>query len=166
MQMSGWVAVAAGGAMFGVMTTVVAFAVVSQPQPRASAVFPGAVRVTLDVAADEAARQRGLMHRAALGSNEGMIFVFEEPDAYHFWMKNTLIPLDIIWLDERGAILFIHHAVPPCGNQDPEDDRCPTWGPPAGTRARYVIEVEAGFARTHDLRSGQRVLLSGVPAPR
>lgn len=166
--MSGWtwIAGAACGSLLGVITSAATIAVASQPVQRASAVFPGAVRATLDVAADETARQRGLMGRAALGANEGMIFVFEEPDDYHFWMKNTLIPLDMIWLDERGAVLFIHHAVPPCGNQDPRDDSCPTWGPPAGTRARYVIEMQAGFAKRHDIRPGQRVRLSGVPPTR
>lgn len=131
--------------------------------PRATAVFSGDVRVSLDVADTEALRQRGLMYRTSLPPTEGMIFVFEQKGFYPFWMKNTLIPLDLFWLDERGTIVSIQHAIPPCGNTSEQDDDCPTFPPRAGTSALYVIETAAGFARKHGVQVGQRVVLTGLP---
>jgi uncharacterized protein len=131
--------------------------------PRAVAVFPGEVHVSLEISADERSRQRGLMFRQSLSPTEGMIFVFPEKGFYPFWMKNTLIPLDLFWLDERGTIVSIQHAVPPCGNVSDLDDDCPTFGPSPGTTALYVIETAAGFAKRHGIQVGQRVRLSGVP---
>lgn len=134
--------------------------------PRGLAVFNGDVKVSLEIADTEPLRQRGLMHRRGLAPTEGMIFVFEESGFYPFWMKNTLIPLDMFWLDERGRIVSLRENVPPCGNTSETDDTCPTWPPSAGTRAIYVLETVAGFARTHGVEVGQRVVLSGVPAAR
>jgi len=101
--------------------------------------------------------ERGLMFRESLPPNEGMLFVFEQTGVYPFWMKNTLIPLDIIWLDEDWRIVSIAAAVPPC-----RADPCPTY-PPAGP-ARYVVEVNAGFTRTHGIVRGDRVVVAGVRA--
>jgi uncharacterized membrane protein (UPF0127 family) len=78
-------------------------------------------------------------------------------------MKNTLIPLDLFWLDEAGTIVSIQHAIPPCGNTSEQDDDCPTFPPRAGTSALYVIETAAGFARKHGVKVGQRVVLTGLP---
>jgi uncharacterized membrane protein (UPF0127 family) len=132
-------------------------------RPRALAVFPGDVRLSLEVAADERTRQRGLMYRKAMAPTEGMIFIFEEKGYYPFWMKNTLISLDLFWLDERGTIVSIQHAVPPCGNVSELDSNCPMWDPTPGTTALYVIETVAGFAKQHGLEVGQQVKLSGLP---
>ena len=76
-----------------------------------------------------------------------MLFVFERPDKYSFWMKNTLIPLDIIWMDSRKRIIHIQPRVPPC-KQDP----CPQYGPPG--ESLYVLEVNAGIADRFKLRTG------------
>ncbi len=130
--------------------------------PRAHAVFAGDVRVSLEIADTERLRQRGLMYRKTLSPNEGMIFVFDEPGFYPFWMKNTLIPLDLFWLSADGTIVSIQADVPPCGNTSEADDGCPTWPPAVGTRASYVIETVAGFAARHRVEVGQRVQLSGL----
>ena len=132
--------------------------------PRAEAVFRGTVRVSVEIADTERLRQRGLMYRKTLSPTEGMIFVFEEQGFYPFWMKNTLIPLDLFWLAPDGTIVSIQRDVPPCGNTSEFDDGCPTWPPAAGTRALYVIETVAGFATRHGVAVGQRVRLSGMPA--
>jgi uncharacterized membrane protein (UPF0127 family) len=146
-----------------VLTTLAAPAVAQYASPRAGAEFEGGVRVSLEVADTEALRQRGLMYRRSLSPTEGMIFVFDEKGFYPFWMKNTLIPLDLFWLDERGTIVSIQHAIPPCGNTSEQDDDCPTFPPRTGTSALYVIEVVAGFAKRHGIREGQRVALTGLP---
>lgn len=130
--------------------------------PRATAQFENDVRLTLEVADTEPLRQRGLMHRRSLDPAHGMIFVFDEPGFYPFWMKNTLIPLDLFWLDAQGTIVSIQHSIPPCGNTSDLDDDCPTWPPAAGTQAVYVLETVAGFAKRHGITVGQRIRLTGV----
>jgi len=125
--------------------------------PRGRAVFPDGTTVNLEIADTEPVRQRGLMFRKQLAPNEGMVFVFPEPGYYPFWMKNTLIPLDMIWLDAERRIVSIARSVPPC-----KADPCPSY-PPGGT-ASFVIEVVSGFSRQHALKGGDVVTLEGVPA--
>jgi uncharacterized protein len=125
--------------------------------PRGRAIFPDGTAVTIEIAATEPVRQQGLMFRTQLAPNEGMVFVFPEPGNYPFWMKNTLIPLDMLWIDAQSRIVSIARSVPPC-----KADPCPSY-PPDGT-ATYVIEVVSGFARDHGLKAGDVVKLEGVPA--
>jgi uncharacterized membrane protein (UPF0127 family) len=129
-----------------------------QRRPTGSVTFPDGTRVQVEIAADEATRQRGLMFRESMAPNEGMVFVFDRPGIYPFWMKNTLISLDMLWLDQSGRIVHIAHSVPPC-----KADPCPSYPPDA--EAVYVVEVVAGFARTHKLKVGDQLKLTGVPAP-
>src|SRR5215218_5443429 len=114
-------------------------------RPTATLTFTGGVQVQAEIVDTPDAVERGLMFRESLGPNEGMLFIFEKTGFYPFWMKNTLIPLDIIWIDEQWRIVSIAESVPPC-----RTDPCATY-PPAGD-ARYVVEVSAGFAT-----AGERV---------
>ena len=125
--------------------------------PRGRAIFPDGTAVSVEIADTEPVRQRGLMFRDQLAPNEGMVFVFPEPGDYPFWMKNTLIPLDMLWLDTGRRIVAIARSVPPC-----KADPCPSYPPDA--IASYVIEVVSGFARQHNLKVGDVVKLEGVPA--
>jgi uncharacterized membrane protein (UPF0127 family) len=127
--------------------------------PRGEVVFPDKTVVTVEIADTPALQTRGLMFREHLGANEGMVFVFDEPGEHPFWMKNTLIPLDMIWLDADRRVLSIAHSVPPC-----RADPCPTY-PHAG-QAQYVVEVVGGFARRHGLKEGDRLVFKNVPGPR
>ena len=88
------------------------------------------------------------MFRESLPPDEGMLFLFEEEGAYSFWMKNTMIPLDMLWLDSGGRVVHIAHAVP-CV-QDP----CPHYTPAA--KARYVLEVNGGYAKAHGIVVGDK----------
>ncbi len=124
---------------------------------RGRVVFPDGTVVSLEVADTEAVRERGLMFRERLAPDQGMIFVFPEPGEYPFWMKNTLIPLDMLWLDARSRIVAMAQSVPPC-----KADPCP--GYPPNAIASYVIEVVSGFASQHRLKVGDTVKLEGVPA--
>jgi uncharacterized membrane protein (UPF0127 family) len=126
-------------------------------RPTATVTFAGDVQVQAEIVDTPETIERGLMFRKSLAPNEGMLFVFERAGFYPFWMKNTLIPLDIIWIDEGWRIVSIAESVPPC-----RADPCPTY-PPAGN-ARYVVEVAAGFARTHRVARGDQLKVSGLPA--
>lgn len=96
----------------------------------------GAQTFALEVSRSKADREMGLMHREAMQYNEGMLFEFETAGRHRFWMKNTLIPLDIIWLNENKEV--IHFATAnPCYS-----DPCDIHGPEG--LSRYVIELPAG----------------------
>jgi uncharacterized protein len=141
----------------GVMTGHARPAAAQWVRPTATVAFREGVQVRAEIVDTPPAVERGLMFRESLPPNDGMLFVFEQTGVYPFWMKNTLIPLDIIWLDEDWRIVSIAASVPPC-----RADPCPTY-PPAGP-ARYVVEVNAGFTRTHGIARGDRVIVAGVRA--
>lgn len=124
---------------------------------RAQAVFPDKTTVSVEIADTESTRSRGLMFREQLAPNEGMIFVFDEPGEHAFWMKNTLIPLDMVWLDADKRILHIAPSVPPC-----KADPCPTYSPAPGTRASFVVELVSGFATQHGLKVGDTLAVTGL----
>jgi uncharacterized membrane protein (UPF0127 family) len=124
--------------------------------PRGRVIFPDGTRVAVEIADSDPVRQRGLMFRTSLAPNEGMIFVFPGVGSYPFWMKNTLIPLDMLWLDPRGRVVSIARSVPPC-----KADPCPSYPPDAD--ALYVVELVAGFAIRHGVKVGDLLALEAVP---
>lgn len=94
-------------------------------------------------------RARGLMFRPSLEKNHGMLFAFAEPQQWSFWMKNTRIPLDIIWMDRNKRIVHIERNVPTCSRTD---DGCPQYQP--NENAMYVLELAAGSADALGLERG------------
>ena len=104
------------------------------------------IAVPVWVADDEPLRQRGLMHRTSLPSGAGMLFVFDEPSNGGFWMKNTLIPLSIAFIDDDGRVLETLD-MEPC-----EADPCPVYTP--GVTYRYALEVNRGFLDEHGVATG------------
>ena len=108
--------------------------------------FPGGA-LQVEVADTPAKRAQGLMHRAALAPDQGMLFVMAQQAPHAFWMRSVLIPLDMIFLDEQGIVVgLVEHA-------PPQDDR--RWGPKAASS--YVVETNAGWARAHGVALGQKV---------
>lgn len=105
----------------------------------------------VEVAITPAERELGLMFRESLEENEGMLFIFEEEDQYSFWMKNTLIPLDIIWINAEGKVVFISENNQPCREGFP----CPSIKPTE--KAKYVLEVNAGVVEKTGLVIGDTV---------
>ena len=103
--------------------------------------------INVEVVLKDEERSRGLMFRESLAVDSGMLFIFEKSWPYAFWMKDTLIPLDMIWLDEARKIVHIEKDVPPC-----TADPCPRYVP-AGD-ALYVLEVNAGYAAKLGLQLG------------
>jgi uncharacterized protein len=81
----------------------------------------------------------GLMYRKSLDADTGMLFVFDSEEIHAFWMKNTLIPLDMIWMDSGRNIVYIYRNAQPCG-----DGLCPAINP--YRNAKYVLEVNSGTA--------------------
>ncbi len=112
----------------------------------------GYLNVPVLVADDVTERSEGLMGKY-LQSGQGMLFVFKDSQQRTFWMKNMLMPLDIIFLDESMTVVEIKANIPPCDN-----DPCPTF--PTNKPAKYVVEVEAGFAKQHNLFPGTRMTTS------
>ncbi|MDO8580862.1 MAG: DUF192 domain-containing protein [Candidatus Omnitrophota bacterium] len=119
----------------------------NQPSPN-QVCFPQKC-FNVEVVVDEKDRERGLQDRRSLDANAGMLFIFPISHDYAFWMKDTLIPLDMIWLDYAQRVAHIEQNVPPC-----EQDPCPSYAP--SQKALYVLELNAGQAERINLRTGQR----------
>lgn len=90
---------------------------------------------------------RGLQHRYALDSGQGMLFIFDSSAIHSFWMKDTFIPLDMIWMDYARRIVHIAHNVKPCAV-----DPCPSYAP--AEKAMYVLEINANQAKALSLKVG------------
>jgi len=112
----------------------------------------GAVEVSLEVAATPAERERGLMYRTSLAEGRGMLFVFDADGNQSFWMKNTLIPLDLLFIARDGTVVGIHANATPLSTADIA----------VGKPSRYVLEVPGGWAARHGISAGARVEFRGV----
>lgn len=106
--------------------------------------------IQLEVARSPEEQATGLMYRTSLAGDRGMLFPFNPPRPTQFWMKNTLIPLDMLFL-QKGRIQFISANVPPC-----KADPCPTYGSQTAV-IDQVIELRAGRAAELGLKVGDRV---------
>jgi uncharacterized membrane protein (UPF0127 family) len=116
---------------------------------RGSVVFPeasGAPRVTVEIADTPATEARGLMYRTELGAMNGMIFVWQDERPRTFWMRNTCLPLDMLFLAKDGTIVGILEQVPTL------NDRARSVGCPSA----YVLEVNAGWTRKHGITPGMK----------
>lgn len=105
----------------------------------------GAASFSVDVADDDASRARGLMHVETLPLSRGMLFVFQRPQHMSFWMRNTLIELDMLFLDNFGVIRHIHHRAQPL-------DETPISGGP--DLLTGVLEINGGLARRMGINVG------------
>ncbi len=102
--------------------------------------------LSLEIADSPEERRVGLMFRDPLPENHGMLFIFGREQAYSFWMMDMKFSLDIIWIDSNGIVVHVENDVPPCSAA------CPSYQP--NVSALYVLEVNAGFADSIDLRAG------------
>jgi uncharacterized protein len=132
-------------------------AVSSVPAPASGArvTFPDGFVVRVELATNDETRAQGLMYRDSLPDGTGMLFLFARDDEYPFWMKNTLIPLDMIWVTSDHRIAAVSHDVPPC-----KADPCPSYPPHA--ISRYVLEVAGGVAKKHGLKAGDALRIEGI----
>jgi uncharacterized membrane protein (UPF0127 family) len=113
--------------------------------------------VRVEVAATPADRERGLMFRKQMDEDAGMLFVFAAPQKLYFWMKNTEIPLDMIFADQNGRVVGIVQNAHPYSEQP--------VGP--AKAAQYVLEVNGGFCQRHGVDTGNFLRFIGsIPAPK
>ncbi|HEY2387830.1 MAG TPA: DUF192 domain-containing protein [Candidatus Binatia bacterium] len=113
----------------------------------------GDVPVAVEIADTAERRSLGLMYRKELAAEAGMIFVFDEAEHLTFWMKNTVLPLDMIFIrDDRHVLGIVKNAVPFTTS---------SRGVPG--ESRYVLEVNAGFSDRHGVADGDEVSFEGVP---
>ena len=125
-----------------------------------------AVTVTLrdqtfnvEIADNDSERARGLMYRDQMASDAGMLFLFDRQEPQAFWMKNTKIPLDILYFDDGRKLVAQQRDVPPCSL----GDACPSY--PSEAPARYVLELNAGEAARLGLKDGATMNFSpDIPA--
>ncbi|HIH36825.1 MAG TPA: DUF192 domain-containing protein [Methanocellales archaeon] len=106
----------------------------------------------VELAATPDDRTLGLMFREHLDPDKGMLFIFEEEGVRPFWMKNTLTPLDIIWISEDQEVVFISKNTQPC-----KTDICPGINP--GKKAKYVLELNGGISDKIGLSVGDKALI-------
>jgi uncharacterized membrane protein (UPF0127 family) len=112
---------------------------------------PNAPSARVELARDEASRERGLMYRTSMPDDQGMLFSWQEERVRNFWMRNTCIPLDMLYITKDGFIAGILEQVPTM-NDAPRGIKCPV---------AHVLELNAGWARAHGLRPGMKVTIEG-----
>lgn len=104
------------------------------------------IEVMVEIADDDEERSRGLMHRESLPEDQGMLFVYTEERTLSFWMRNTLIPLDIAYIDREGRIVDIQQM-------EPQDSTTH----PSAAPAMYALEMNQGWFEAHDVKVGDRI---------
>ena len=103
----------------------------------------------VEIALTPEEKAKGLMFRSFLEENKGMLFVYDEEKIYNFWMKNTLIPLDIIWINSNKEIVHIEHKALPCNEE---------WKSLVpSTNAQFVFEINGGMAEKLNINLGDEV---------
>ncbi len=115
----------------------------------------GGVSLRIEYATTEIAREKGLGGRTNIPKDYGMLFVFPKPNYYGFWMKDTLVPLDMFWLDNKGRVVYIARNVATSSFPNVFYPSVP---------ALYVLETAAGFAQAHNIATGTPLLLKNFPS--
>jgi uncharacterized membrane protein (UPF0127 family) len=110
---------------------------------------------SVELARTPQAREQGLMGRDGLEPGSGMLFIFDAPGRYSFWMKNMKFPIDILWLDSDRKLVHIAESVPPC-----QSEPCPVYTPLSD--ARYVLEIPAGEAVLKKAVLSEEIVLEGI----
>jgi uncharacterized protein len=128
---------------------------VARAEPVALDLAVGMYRIRAEVAHTQASRMTGLMYRTEMAADSGMLFVFPQPQKYCMWMRNTLIPLSVAFVDDKGVIINIADMSP-----QSDDSHC------AARAVRYALETNAGWFAARKLRAGARITgLDRAPAP-
>jgi len=132
-----------------ILIAVVAYSYLTLRTVKFTTVKIGNATVRAEIADTPLKQMRGLMFRKSLPENDGMIFPFDSERYEGFWMMNTSIPLDIIWLNSTKHVVYMQKAAQPCTITD-----CPVYKPDAP--AQYVLEVNSGFSDAHKIKVGMK----------
>ncbi len=119
---------------------------------------PRGTTLFVEIADSPDKRTQGLMFRPSMAPDSGMLFQFPEQGDHTFWMKNTLISLDMLWLDESGTVLHLEANVPTCPRKD---DGCPRYRSPV--KSVQVLELNAGMAKKLNLTTGSQLIIDLPP---
>jgi uncharacterized protein len=140
----------------GTISALLSIALMACAQgPRVAIVAPdGSERadVAVEIAATEQQRETGLMYRNQLGANDGMVFLFTHPQPLQFWMKNTEIPLDMIFANGNRVVVGTVERAEPYSEQLLSVDG----------DSQYVLEVNGGFCALHGIKAGDRLRFDDV----
>ncbi|MEC4673270.1 MAG: DUF192 domain-containing protein [Nitrospirota bacterium] len=115
---------------------------------------PNGSTIFAEIADTTEKRSRGLMFRTSMAPDRGMLFTFSEPGKLIFWMKNTKMKLDMLWLDKKGTIVHIEQEVPICERRD---NLCPRYR--STISANYVLELKNGQTKKLELQKGNRLTI-------
>ena len=145
----------------GLMSAVLmGIVVVDRPIPALAAdgrllpiLTPSGITIQAEIADTPLKRATGLMYRDHLDKNRGMLFLFGQPQAWGFWMKNTKIPLDLLWLDGKKRVVHIERNVSICTKTD---DSCPLYKPNSED-AMYVLEIAGGTVEDYKIKKGSKL---------
>jgi len=114
--------------------------------------LPGGIVIHAEVASTQAQVEKGLMFRKSLAPDHGMLFLFSKEEPLKFWMFQTLIPLDIVWMDADKRVVEISENTPPCKT---ERDQCPVYG--GSAPALFVLELAGGSVAHYHLKTGDTI---------
>ncbi|CAN5909992.1 hypothetical protein BH23ACT11_BH23ACT11_12570 [soil metagenome] len=117
-------------------------------------------KVRVEIADDIFERARGLMYRTDLGQNRGMLFIYDDETVHKFWMKNTLIPLSVAFMNSNGRIVDIQKMEPVGREQAVPDEKLPRYV--SAAPARYALEVNQGFFDERGVEVGDTAELPDV----
>lgn len=115
----------------------------------------GVVEFNVEIAETPQELATGLMNRKGILDNQGMLFVFPKPDKLTFWMKNTYVPLDMIFMDKDMKIVKIEKSAQPC--KTVKDTDCPLF---KASEAQYVLEIKGGLSELKGFKAGDSISLS------
>jgi uncharacterized protein len=101
----------------------------------------------IEIAATEYTREKGLMARTTMEENQGMLFIFDYPQVQTFWMKDTILPLDMLFVDENKKIVHIAYDAVPFSEAQISSEK----------PAQYVLEVNAGYCKKHNIEVGDKI---------
>ena len=116
----------------------------AQPRLKTIKLYLGSAELTVEIADENHERQAGMMHRTTMPENEGMLFVFPYPHQSGFWMKNTIVPLSIAYIDPASRVIEIHDMQP--GNTNTVESR--------SARVQYALEVNQGWFAKNGIKPG------------
>jgi uncharacterized membrane protein (UPF0127 family) len=144
--------------MAGLLVSALLLGACAKPEPMNRVVVEiNGNPVSVEVARSPDQHEHGLMDRTKIPHRTGMLFVFEKPEKMSFWMRSTLIPLDILFFDSEQRLIAIHPWAEPCPDEVKD---CPLYD--SGQEAKYVLEVAGGEAQEMKAVLGTKLELANV----